>query len=855
MTSSYLSIPLKKASELDLVKPLKNFISVYYSTADEPVDCSEALSELNRLRVNATWRTLDKHESSLEVMYRYYDQLSNLEMKCPPNDIQIPFKWRDALDKGSMFGGYSSLTVSSLSFERVCILFNIAAMQSQVGSSLGTDITNDDALKSAAKHFQQASGIFQSLKHTAVSCIQQDPTPDLQPDTLSALQSLMLAQAQESFFHKAVSDKMKDMIIAKVSYQCYEFYEDAMKQMQKEHVKTLFEKEWMMTVSSKQAAFQAIAEYHQSAVCKAKKDVGEELARLQHALELIKTAETRGGYVFSFKDYINRITRAHEEARKDNDFIYHARIPDVKNLTPIGKATLAKPLPVPDRFNPSNPDLFGALLPVQVQNALHAFDVRKTELINGEIAKLRDATQVMNGILSSLNLPAAVEDTTGNSLPQSMQDKAEAVKAKGGVAVIQQLVSELPTLLQRNKEIMDECERLLNGEEQADIQLKNNFAERWTRTASKELNSPLRATAAKYRTIINTAIDADRTVQEKYRSHKERIELLSMPLSDIEASVPSGSPASSLGSSASVQQLRMLMEQLATIRAERDVIESELKDTTLDIKGKFISALAEDGALNETALSVECLGEAYAAVQKQARENIQAQEKTMAEVQTANLEFCKEKSTNQSAAQRETVLSELAASHDAYMELVANLQEGSKFYNDLTQLLVNFQNKINDYCFARNVEKEELVRALQQAIVNRPTEPTPTPPTHHVATTAAGTQGPPRPPPPTTAPTSAPPTSSPAAPAYSPYQGVPVQAANQPHPQQPLPQQLPYPVQFQGGFPYQPQNVPMPTGYNPYMGQVPAQYPTQGGYNPYVQYPPAPQQNYYGNYPQQQWRQ
>lgn len=34
--------------------------------------------------------------------------------------------------------------------------------------------------------------------------IHQDPTPDLNPDTLGALSALMLAQAQEMFVHKAI---------------------------------------------------------------------------------------------------------------------------------------------------------------------------------------------------------------------------------------------------------------------------------------------------------------------------------------------------------------------------------------------------------------------------------------------------------------------------------------------------------------------------------------------------------------------------------------------------------------------------------------------------------------------------
>lgn len=59
-------------------------------------------------------------------------------------------------------------------------------------------------------------------------------------------------------------------------------------------------------------------------------------------------------------------------------------------------------------------------------------------------------------VLASLNLPAALEDTTGCSLPPSIRDKAEAVRAKGGIQAIQKLISDLPVLLERNQEILVE---------------------------------------------------------------------------------------------------------------------------------------------------------------------------------------------------------------------------------------------------------------------------------------------------------------------------------------------------------------------------------------------------------------
>jgi programmed cell death 6-interacting protein len=43
-----------------------------------------------------------------------------------------------------------------------------------------------------------------------------------------------------------------------------------------------------------------------------------------------------------FADIVARAEKALAESKKDNDFIYHERVPDVNMLTPISKASLAK---------------------------------------------------------------------------------------------------------------------------------------------------------------------------------------------------------------------------------------------------------------------------------------------------------------------------------------------------------------------------------------------------------------------------------------------------------------------------------------------------------------------------------
>ncbi|KAM4706339.1 programmed cell death 6-interacting protein isoform 2-T2 [Rhinophrynus dorsalis] len=873
--ATFISVPLKKTSEVDLAKPLSKFIHNTHPVAEEQAEYCRAAEELNKLRKSAVGRPLDKHETSLETVMRYYDQLCSIEPKFPFTESQLclTFTWKDAFDKGSIFGGSVKLALPNLGYEKTCVLFNIGALASQIASEQNLD--NDEALKAASKFYQLASGAFSHIKDTVLSSLNRDPTVDISPDTVGTLSLIMLAQAQEVFFLKATRDKMKDALIAKLANQAADYFGDAFKQCQ---YKDTLPKEVFPVLAAKHCIMQAHAEYHQSVLAKQQKKFGEEIGRLQHASDLVKTVASRYDEYINVKDLADKINRALTAAKKDNDFIYHDRVPDLKDLDPIGKASLVKPTPINVPLSQKYTDLFEKMVPLAVQQSLSIYNQRKAELINSTVAQMRDATTFSNGVLASLNLPAAIEDVSGDSIPQSILQKSKAVIEQGGIQTIDQLIRDLPELLLRNKEILEESLKFLDEEEATDNDLKAKFKDRWQRTPSIELYKPLRTEGANFRNVLDKAVGADAVVKERYQTHREAISILCKPEVELNAAIPSANPAKTMQGSEVVNVLKSLLNKLDEIKKEREQLENDIKSLNCDMTTKFLTALAQDGAINEEAISVTELDRIYGNYTHKLQENLKKQEDLINKIQTSHQEFSKMKQSNSEANLREEVLKNLAVGYDNYIELVANLREGTKFYNDLTEILLKFQGKCSDIVFARKTERDELLKDLQQSIAREPSAPSiPTVPSYQSApastlaasatsstptpaprTVFSGKQPPPRPPPPAipaTNPvpvsgaqtTNPPPAVAAAAPPQAISNTISSQAQGPPYPTYPG-----YPGYY---------GMPMPVGYSPYIygqqamppymyqppsGQTP--YPAPSGQTPYQAQQPGysyPQQPFY----------
>ncbi len=71
MTEHLIGVPLKKGSDVDLAKPLKNLIASLFSTADAPTDFTASISEFHRLRNTAVSKQYEQSVPALEALCKY----------------------------------------------------------------------------------------------------------------------------------------------------------------------------------------------------------------------------------------------------------------------------------------------------------------------------------------------------------------------------------------------------------------------------------------------------------------------------------------------------------------------------------------------------------------------------------------------------------------------------------------------------------------------------------------------------------------------------------------------------------------------------------------------------------------
>ena len=274
------------------------------------------------------------------------------------------------------------------------MLWNLAALYSQLAVSLNR--STSEGLKTACNYFCQAAGVLSHIRTEIIPDMRTLPPDDMDTMTLESLQQLMLAQAQECFWSKAVKDGLKDGLIAKLAAKVSDLYDQAAEFGTKSDTVST---EWIHHMTAKHHHFAAAAQYRASRECLEKQKYGEEVARLRDSLTCVNEALKESRWINKIvlgdlNGLRSRVTEDLKRAEKDNDIIYLMTVPPKSELKTLDRAGMATPRVPQEVSEPASTlgengmfgqPLFAKLVPYAVHIAASIYEERKNRLINTTI--------------------------------------------------------------------------------------------------------------------------------------------------------------------------------------------------------------------------------------------------------------------------------------------------------------------------------------------------------------------------------------------------------------------------------------------------------------------------------------
>lgn len=192
-----------------------------------------------------------------------------------------------------------------------------------------SSVNDQNGLKAACNYYCYGAGTIKYIKEQILPELRSTPPPDMDPVTLACLEELMLAQAQECFWLKAVKDKTKDSLIARLAASVSDHYDRAAEYATESKAITA---EWAHHMGAKHHHFAAAAHFRASEDCLQKSKYGEQIRRLMEAVSATTEAlnvdgrylsVTMKGDLATLRDKAREVLK---DAEKDNDMIYLGKL-------------------------------------------------------------------------------------------------------------------------------------------------------------------------------------------------------------------------------------------------------------------------------------------------------------------------------------------------------------------------------------------------------------------------------------------------------------------------------------------------------------------------------------------------
>jgi tyrosine-protein phosphatase non-receptor type 23 len=491
------------------------------------------------------------YTSARDLLYKYFGQLELLELRFP--EIRVNFPWRDAFTT-------KLTTQTSIAFEKASIIFQIAATHSAIAAQQSR--SDPEGLKRAFYYLRSCSGMLQYINDNFLHA----PSTDLSREVIQFLVAVVQAQATEVFLEKCKGEKKGDALVAKIAAQVAHLYTTTTEEVKEFMGKGIFERNWVLLLQIKANHFASVTQFHRGLADDAAGKHGEALVRFQLAEKSAKDAwrlaDNSSLNISSMSPNlpadagtcITDITKAqlaicterHADAKRENDLIYNAVLPQAETLSAVEKASasLVAAIPIQDVYSTPEvqkvigPDMFVRLVPLSVHESASVYSEEKAKLVRGEVEKAELATVEArsaleaSGVKTGLSRFKAIAD---GGVESEEEVPVDVRRWKQDIAVMEEregvatLIERLDALKSAVKKILDDANRELDTESRECETMRVRYEHLWTQDPSGTHTKTWRQDLKSHLTTLDAAAASDQQVYALWNNVRNDIMLLLSP--------------------------------------------------------------------------------------------------------------------------------------------------------------------------------------------------------------------------------------------------------------------------------------------------------------------------------------
>ncbi|WKX88571.1 hypothetical protein Q1695_008316 [Nippostrongylus brasiliensis] len=654
---------------------IKEYILLHFQ--DDPSKYDNALTEIMNLKQNISNAYADVETACL--LKRYYAQLLMMKNRFPMEEgdpIKVLFCWYDrAMDIAH------SATYDDIGFELACVMYNIGAVHANV--AVNETRESEDSIKNAFMHYQYAAWPLQHLRDKLNAS--KYASVDFDKELLTFFVNVLLGQAQECLLEKSLIDHRSNLVVAKLAIHLRDRYQECLRHLENsnlcDYVSSQKYKLWARTCAVKSEMYGCIAMIHMGCQADDDKKMGArygyyKLAN-EHLTTIFKLAEKedRDSMKASLSFLADVVGTKLSNAKKENEFIYHERVPGNEELCKDLEG-LCKVRPL--SFDPLDPsvggeDLFGGLLPPGVIKAVSEYEEEKARLKREILEKVNQKEDELNAFLISLRIDEIdlEPDSSAPVLPDMLLERNAALTAQPDA---------IPRLLENLQKVgdlaRDAGEKLsgLSGR-LAEVDLPQITSDEGYKAIKKELE---RLNEHHQKARSNNV-----ELHKALAAHSTNLHLLSLPIYELSSKL--AGPSINAGSTPEGAALKRVLDKTREMQTQRAQLIQRFNDEVNNdnIAKKLLSERDSD---HKETFSAEL--KKHEETLKYLEANMNAQEKILSALTEANADFSDyRKKIKSSLNTRSEHIMTLVTAYDVYCDVCQKVDDGRNFYLKLLDRL------------------------------------------------------------------------------------------------------------------------------------------------------------------------